>query len=526
MPRGLTRGDYRRAQELGDSFNWCSFPGACETCLDHARNLLEEAGEEVEGDEVEPPEDPCQIDSCSAASFANDPNRVHAVCAEDHAPYVCGVNNCGACMGYDPMYQQIRHDEPIAYCGQCSEWVPMPEMVNDRGVTACSSCWADHDLCDSCANLRETDTLEEIRLDGNMRNTCEVCRDSRLTQCSECGGYTRYPNEHAHTGAMMCRQCWANEHWHCDNCRIPVHVDDDHMCGRINSYSYTPPLHFYGDHPDELYIGMELEVENARGMDSTPMLAGRFEGYMEEDVAWMTRDGSLSDGFEIVTHPMTPKAFRDTFKWEALRDLKDHGMRGTQSCGIHLHVNRDAFHKKGFRPKYRETLWENGAPPIREYQDQFGYVRREHAEPFPQTRDASPHLYKFLKFLYRNPNECQVIGERGSVNYSRWNAEEGQQVIKYAKDKGAANGGRYMAVNLQPENTIELRFFQATLDVERVQKNIEFVDALFTYTKQLTVKDIKAGGLDWPAFAQWAREWDRHHNLLNFMDREGLMPNA
>ncbi len=57
-------------------------------------------------------------------------------------------------------------------------------------------------------------------------------------------------------------------------------------------------------------------------------------------------DGSLDDGFEIVTHPMTLEYHRNSMPWDCmLNELRDMGYLShkANTCGLHIHVNRSAF---------------------------------------------------------------------------------------------------------------------------------------------------------------------------------------
>ncbi len=57
-------------------------------------------------------------------------------------------------------------------------------------------------------------------------------------------------------------------------------------------------------------------------------------------------DGSLEDGFEIVTHPMSLEYHEKHMPWAAvLQEAVSMGYRSHQAgtCGLHIHVSRSAF---------------------------------------------------------------------------------------------------------------------------------------------------------------------------------------
>ena len=111
----------------------------------------------------------------------------------------------------------------------------------------------------------------------------------------------------------------------------------------IHEYSYKPEPIFYGD--GNRYFGIELEIDGA----------GKDDDYAEElldianahaDLLYIKTDGSLDDGMELVSHPCTMDYHINEFPWEDIMHSAVHqGYRShqTSTCGLHLHVNRNAF---------------------------------------------------------------------------------------------------------------------------------------------------------------------------------------
>ena len=90
---------------------------------------------------------------------------------------------------------------------------------------------------------------------------------------------------------------------------------------------------------------MELEIDEA-GEDSDNarrLLAIANQGQPQ---LYCKHNGSLDDGFELVTHPMSLSYHRTEMPWEALlREAVRMGYLSHQSgtCGLHIHVSREAF---------------------------------------------------------------------------------------------------------------------------------------------------------------------------------------
>ncbi|MBE8524218.1 hypothetical protein ILP97_43225 [Amycolatopsis sp. H6(2020)] len=220
----------------------------------------------------------------------------------------------------------------------------------------------------------------------------------------------------------------------------------------MHDYSYKPAPVFHGIGPR--YLGLELEINvphddlGQRIDDTVDTLAGL--GYLKEDM-------SIDYGFELVTHPMAYRWAVDCFPWHLLEQLDLAGCNGEDN-GLHVHISRAAF--------------------------------------------AGPcHVFRWMKFVYRNAADVQVLARRTS-SYAAFRDSERNHI----KDacKGTYYGQRSSAINAQPKDTFELRVFAASLDIQHVQAALAFADASVAYTRDLTVPDITTrGGWTWPAFTQW-----------------------
>lgn len=256
----------------------------------------------------------------------------------------------------------------------------------------------------------------------------------------------------------------------CDTCsrsRDPRYVDDepervynddddDDAGDPINGYSYKPTPVFHGDGP--LFLGAEIEVStpwrgaNALARTAVDTLDGM--GYLKED-------GSIGDGFEIVTHPMSYAFAMDRFPWDLLPELAYMGAEATDDTGIHVHVSRAGF--------------------------------------------AGPcHMYRWMKLIYRNRRDVVRIARRTSPQWAPFREEDRRDIRDYAKKTQTRYATRYSAINVTNEDTLELRIFASSLDPVEVKASLGFVAASVEYTRQLSAHDItRNGGWTWPAFADW-----------------------
>jgi len=62
--------------------------------------------------------------------------------------------------------------------------------------------------------------------------------------------------------------------------------------------------------------------------------------------------------------------------------------------------------------------------------------------------------------------------------------------------------------------TVECRIFKPSLRIERVIGSIQFLAALYEYTKNLTTRDINAGAFEWSRFVSYLDKPEYHSAYL------------
>ena len=168
--------------------------------------------------------------------------------------------------------------ETVCACGHCNSEFPFAELTYMDDQSLCANCLDEETVvCQDCD--------ERIWRDDNygtdFHPLCERCYDRDYTHCTDCGRLLS--NEDA---------CYAGndedeDYPYCENC-----CPNNRESG-IRPYSYKPSPVFHGDGPR--YMGVELEVDNAEKILDI--------GNADVNLVYCKHDGSLEDGFEIVTHP-------------------------------------------------------------------------------------------------------------------------------------------------------------------------------------------------------------------------------
>ena len=314
-------------------------------------------------------------------------------------------------------------------------------------------------VCTECGEEVGRDELTVF--DGGA--FCIDCLDELTTICRHCG--TRIWTSDA-IDDDLCRHCYYEHYVGCCDCGVVIHNDDAyytpndeynqeypycHICYHkleinipIHDYCYKPDPIFYGDN-NRLYYGIELEMdcggENDENADYLLDTANLNTKHM-----YIKHDGSLNEGFECVSHPMTLEYHKDSMPWkEVLRDAISMGYRSHQAntCGLHIHINRDGL----------------------------GYSYNE------QECTIAKILYFYEKFW----NEILRFSRRTEYQANRWAKRYGGGLINPSESLMRAKNsrlGRYVAVNLENAYTIEMRIFRGTLKYSTFIATLQFVDEI------------------------------------------------
>lgn len=182
--------------------------------------------------------------------------------------------------------------------------------------------------CDSCGQCLPPEQL----ISFEEQNLCQDCFRSATLLCARCGERIWRDENAGDDETPLCQSCYDHYYLNCADCGRVIHEgsacyleDDDStpLCSHcytratrnraIHDYYYKPDPIFYGSGPR--YFGVELEIDGAGEDDASAQTLLRIANRREE-LLYCKHDGSLEEGFELVTHPMTldcPKLY--PIKW-------------------------------------------------------------------------------------------------------------------------------------------------------------------------------------------------------------------
>lgn len=337
-----------------------------------------------------------------------------------------------------------------AKCSICGEVHERTDLTNFDNQLLCADCLNElTSVCSRCgARVWNSNCCE-----GDDLILCESCYDHYYTTCDDCGRII--PNEDVYYTDEDDEErslCW--------NCYERAQREDR----EIHDYYYKPTPIFFGNGPR--YFGVELEIDgggeisgNARDILGVANSDGKAHLYCKHD-------GSLEDGFELVSHPMSVEYHLNQMPWpEILQEARRLGYCSHQggTCGLHIHVSRDAFGRT------------------------------------PEKQDAA--IARVLYFVEKHWEEILKFSRRTPRQLERWASRYGykekpREILEHAKL--GYHGGRYTCVNLENSATIEFRMFRGTLKLNTFLATLQFVNRICDVALFMSDEELKA--MSWTTF--------------------------
>jgi len=408
-------------------------------------------------------------------------------------------------------------------CNGCDEFIKTDDASYYFGTLPlldghayCGTCFYDmFCFCEDCGEPFPNDDGKMVhfrnrnwRIDPkDFKVVCESCLEN-YNRCEDCGEYWHMHQTHCTGyGYNICISCYEDRYGNCDACNEIYHMDDliyserhgetyCQSCARsngghaINDYMYKPAPKFRHfnqstnesvfsrDSSNRLYEGFELELESPRenAAEVAQTLIDNFDE--DEDVFYCKHDGSLDDGFEIVSHPMTLRAHKTMDYSDMLAELKKAGCKShdTTTCGLHVHVSRSFF-------TMSETV-------------------------------------KLGLFVYFNKSRLETFARRTETSYAKF-----KPVLRSDLKAAGHSERRYEAINFENARTIEFRLFKGTLNFETFMATLEFCDAVSRFVKTVSACSIvnKNGGFDlFKTFVNKDGNRKLYKNLIQYLDARGL----
>lgn len=308
---------------------------------------------------------------------------------------------------------------------------------------------------------------------------CEECLDEITFICGECGERILREDDVGNDDIVLCQGCRDNHYYTCSECGVLVREDQVytdngydycHFCYEnledsvIEDYSYKPCPVFHGN--ADRYFGVELELDE--GGESSDNAAALMDiANASTDNIYIKHDGSLNEGFEIVTHPMSLYYHQKEMPWQSILDkaiFMGYTSHKAKTCGLHVHVNRASL----------------GA----------------------DTEMQEACISRILFFVEKHWEELLKFSRRTEIQLNRWAHRYGykpnaKELLYHAK---TSNLGRYACINLQNHATIEFRIFRGTLKYNTLIATLQMVEKICDVAFLLSDDEMEA--LSWTSFVE------------------------
>jgi hypothetical protein len=354
-------------------------------------------------------------------------------------------------------------------CEGCSEWHHTDYCnYSPDDVSYCEDCFRDNYCsCEQCGETFHNDDLWFI----NDSAYCESCRDRYLRSCSSCGEWDEPDNfvYYEEDDVDLCSGC----------------ARERQRSAFIHDYSYCPEFiikRLPHEKKASLTMGFELEVECE---DSRVEMAKKLHEHLKtlgvEERLYFKHDGSLNNGFEIVSQPATYDWNKKNLKLhKVLEFLSTNGFTSYKkgSCGFHVHVGIGGLTA-----------------------DDIDKLRLFMNYCFPQILKFSRRKGKGEHFCCRESFDLNA--------YMRKLYQE----------------GRYWALNTSThKGTIEFRIFRGTLSYARIQASLQFVEAVCYWVMGISPLYFykKTGDNIWKDFKDWCQLQGKCNKLINYLTRNGI----
>lgn len=282
-------------------------------------------------------------------------------------------------------------------------------------------------------------SFKYINFEKNFVCVCSSCL-SEMSQCNRCGSFfNRKIGIETRDGRMLCPECSKFEYV------TPYH-------------RYYPKIEFFGNNRDNSvpYLGLELEVDFGGETDKNAKEIVKILN-KNKIFGYCSHDGSLENGFEIITQPATME-YHNGIKhvysamMEKLKEM-DYSSHNTTTCGLHIHFNRSFFGDSDTRNLSKfifltEKFWK---------------------EIVVYSRRTEKRMERYAKKISPIPiNEYINVG-----------------------NKSRSHDYHYYSVNIANEDTIELRTFKGTLNVDTLLATLQLVNNMAIMAKEKPLSELQ-----------------------------------
>lgn len=317
----------------------------------------------------------------------------------------------------------------------------------------------DLDLTTECHNCGSEITRKDV-IFINENPYCDECKED-LERCNRCGGLFQRDGMSLYEGDTFCNSCW----------------EDVFRQNIIQSYDWVPDE--FEEHGDDVKLGSEIEIEAPQDSNKAKLAVEIYKWLEEKDLEnlfYFKHDGSLSNGFEIVSMPLALNLWKELPLESLFAHIVKEGGRSheTQTCGLHIHIEKSYINDNKTLAKCYYFL--------------------------------SKHKDKVIKFTRRYRDQLKQYGT--IHDWSKRDVEDMRKAVN--------TGERYRSINTNHSFSYEFRIYKGTLNYESYMSCLEFTKLLVDYARE---EDLD--NLNWDNFASYTD--DKSDFLSDYLSNNSLI---
>lgn len=271
------------------------------------------------------------------------------------------------------------------------------------------------------------------------------------------------------------------------------------------SYHHRPSLNMFLEEGQSPSVGVELETEERTDINVSAMHSNLRSNWFhfESDSSLCTHN---RQGYELITEPLPPRAYRDPRLWAGLQNLLTPWVESYafEQTGLHVHVGIDMFEKCEALPfghkadrrmlgKYMAAFVYYGLLPrsfidkvmLRSntrYCAQTGCMAIEQMRTRICSRDTACG-YDLINSMSSELLSRNICVWRDNLQYLLRSGEiEPERAgIRYLGEHLDSFGGHGVEVNTTPQYTIEFRRGKGTLHSLSIHRMVELATLVVRY---------------------------------------------
>ena len=427
--------------------------------------------------------------------------------------------------------------ENVQICAHCGEIIASATASEFEDNVYCDDCFNElFDVCERCGDVVPRCDLQDVNVGGEYEQWCRDCVEWNARPCDNCGelvpeNSTTYISS---SFEWVCCDCFNENYFRCAECGEYFHNDcanrsyrhyGEFVCEGCYEEVDSKVIHDYhaGPRPlnwdthksysriadlrrQVLFVGVELELANGGENADNAQEIVEAAGYDVDNSLICEHDGSLLNGFELISTTADVDYHINDYGWRAaMAKAIELGYTSHDAgcCGMHVHMDRCYFIDSFANPEMKAALiLVNNAEWFQTFSRRrnFDYCR------FPSMYMERYDTEKFTVEKFEQDK----------------NSGDNHELCRLKKVTDSMSG-HSCCLNFNGSATMEVRFNRGTLKFSTFVATLQFVQMYADAIKFCPTFE-QACQIDLAWFIKQAQKRD-YEEFLNYLDERGISLN-